>query len=237
MDEITVGIYVPSYKRSNDIETWYVLDGNCTYVVRESEEQKYREAGITKILSAPDELINSAQKVRYWILENTPEDIIIQIDDDVKEFRYTSHFSDVLTKDEIFDELYRVCQIMSDLKIGYGGTRNVANILTYSQEVRFTGTIGTVDIFNKSVFKAKPDPMASYAEDTDRVLQELLINRIVFVSAYFGIVHDIDGKAGGDTDNKTVKKLNTARDYLMQKWGKYYRYQPQNNTSVITVKR
>lgn len=36
----TVGIYVPSYKRSDRIMTWNVLN-DCTYVVRESEEAAY----------------------------------------------------------------------------------------------------------------------------------------------------------------------------------------------------
>ena len=76
----TIGIYVPSYKRYDRIMTWNVLN-DCTYVVRESEEEAYREAGITKILTGPDEEINSLAKVRQWIIDNTPEDIVIQCDD------------------------------------------------------------------------------------------------------------------------------------------------------------
>ena len=41
----TFGIYVPSYKRYDCIKTDKVLN-DCTYVVRESEEQLYRDAGI-----------------------------------------------------------------------------------------------------------------------------------------------------------------------------------------------
>ena len=50
----TFGIYVPSYKRYDCIKTDKVLN-DCTYVVRESEEQLYRDAGVRKILAAPDQ--------------------------------------------------------------------------------------------------------------------------------------------------------------------------------------
>lgn len=43
---------------------------SCTYVVRASEEEKYRAAGITSILTAPDDEINSLAKVRQWIVDN-----------------------------------------------------------------------------------------------------------------------------------------------------------------------
>lgn len=237
MDEITVGIYVPSYKRADQIITWDTLDHNCTYVVRDSEREAYEKAGITKILSAPDEEINSAQKVRYWILDNTPEDIIIQIDDDVKEFRLCSSVSEKLPVDAVMDELYRVSQVMYDLGIGYGGTRNTAAPWNYTSEIAFTGVCGTLTFFNKAKFKAKPDPIASFAEDTDRALQELLVNRIIFVPLYMSTVHDMDYAPGGDSDNKTGNKLNAARNYLSQKWGRYYNYVPESNKSQIKVKR
>ena len=56
----TFGIYVPSYKRYDCIKTDKVLN-DCTYVVRESEEQLYRDAGVRKILAAPDQEIDSFQ--------------------------------------------------------------------------------------------------------------------------------------------------------------------------------
>lgn len=236
-DEITVGIYVPSYKRANDIVTWNVLDGNCTYVVRKSEEEAYLSSGVENVIGVDDELINSAQKVRYWILENRPEDIIVQIDDDVKEFRRCSSETGRLSTYEVMDEIYRIAQVMYDLKIGYSGTRNTAAPFNYVSEFAFSGVVGTFTFFNKDVFKAKPDPLASYAEDTDRVLQELLKNRIILAPLYLSTVHDMDTAPGGDSDSKTGNKLKSARDYLSQKWGKYYSYNPTNNKSSIHVKR
>lgn len=67
MQNKTLGVYVPSYKRAHDIKTYHVLN-HCTYVVRESEEQQYREAGVERILTAPDQEIDSLPKVRQWII-------------------------------------------------------------------------------------------------------------------------------------------------------------------------
>ena len=85
----TFGIYVPSYKRYDCIKTDKVLN-DCTYVVRESEEQLYRDAGVRKILAAPDQEIDSLPKIRQWIIDHTPEDIIVQIDDDIERFSYVN---------------------------------------------------------------------------------------------------------------------------------------------------
>lgn len=237
MENATVGIYVPSYKRFDNVITWNTLEGNCTYVVRDSELKKYTDAGVTNVLSAPDAEINSAQKVRYWILENTQEDVIVQIDDDVKEFRRCSSETGKLSTEEVIDEIYRISQLIVDLGIGYAGTRNTAAPYNYTQEFSFTGVVGTFTFFNKIAFKAKPDPFASYAEDTDRVLQELMFNRIILAPLYLSTVHDMDTMPGGDSDSKTGNGLQAARDYLSHKWGKYYSYNPNNNKSAIHVKR
>ena len=84
MKEKTVGVYCPSYRRSDCIMTQNILN-DVTYVVRASEEEAYRNAGVRKLISAPDEEINSMSKVRQWILDNSPEDIIVQVDDDIKQ--------------------------------------------------------------------------------------------------------------------------------------------------------
>ena len=68
MEEVTLGIYVQSYKRSDKILTANLLE-DCTYVVRKSEEEDYRKAGIKKIWAIDDELINNAIKT-YWYIQN-----------------------------------------------------------------------------------------------------------------------------------------------------------------------
>ena len=47
-EELTLGIYVQSYHRYNKILTQNLLE-RCTYVVRASEADLYRKAGVTYI--------------------------------------------------------------------------------------------------------------------------------------------------------------------------------------------
>lgn len=174
----TVGIYVPSYKRSDCIKTDKVLN-DCTYVVRESEEELYRAAGVRKILTAPDQEINSLPKVRQWIIDNTPEDIVIQVDDDIERFSYVNkiNMEEIADPDVVDGELLRIAQILSDLNLGFASIRMQESVVKYNEEFRFFSTIGLVCWFNKAGLKSRYDENVKFKADTDFQLSELLTNR------------------------------------------------------------
>ena len=50
-EELTLGIYVQSYHRYNKILTQDLLE-RCTYVVRASEADLYRKAGVENVWAA-----------------------------------------------------------------------------------------------------------------------------------------------------------------------------------------
>ena len=55
-------------------------------------------------------------KVRQWILDNSPEDIIIQVDDDIKQILYrTDIVMEIKDPDVIDMEFLRIAQLLSDL--------------------------------------------------------------------------------------------------------------------------
>ena len=87
MEEVKLGIYVPSYGRANTTTTYKLID-DCTYVVRKSEEQAYREAGVPKIWAVDDDKIDNLVKASNYINDHSPEEIIFTIDDDVDYFLY-----------------------------------------------------------------------------------------------------------------------------------------------------
>ena len=91
---ITFNIYVMSYQRPHKIMTKNCLE-YCTYVVREEEADAYRNAGIDDMLVIPKDAtlecggkVHSFMSTLYWIIENTPEDVIFVADDDIKRFCY-----------------------------------------------------------------------------------------------------------------------------------------------------
>ena len=79
---ITFNIYCMSYMRPDAIMTKNVFE-YCTYVVRAEEEEAYRKAGIEDILVIPEGKVHDFMSTFYWIIENTPEDVICIVDDDV----------------------------------------------------------------------------------------------------------------------------------------------------------
>lgn len=238
MQNKTLGVYVPSYKRAHDIKTYHVLN-HCTYVVRESEEQQYREAGVERILAAPDHEIDSLPKVRQWIIDNTPEDVVVQIDDDITGFSYVNKNNLVRIEDmDIVDaEFERIGQILSDLRLGFASIRMQENVIKYNEEFRFQSTIGLICWFNKSGLRSRYDENIRFKADIDFQLQELLYNRIIIVPEYFRARAIYDKNEGGNSVDKNTKTLNATVDYMKAKWGKYYEHNFKTNQSKAKVRR
>lgn len=237
MREKTLGVYVPSYRRSGEIITDKLLL-DCTYVVRKSEEEAYVKAGVRKVLAVEDELINSMSKVREWINHNTPEDIVVQIDDDISSIMYRMDDTTKIEDPEIIQaEFERIAQIVSDLEIGYAGITVTAKPYSYDREFQFAGLVGGIYWYNKDCFKAVMDEKADVKEDTDKVLQELLHNRIIIIPKYLAMSAGIDTNQGGDNINKNMRKIIECNEYMKLKWGRYYEFDARKNTPKINVKR
>ena len=233
----TLGIYVPSYRRPHRIITEHLLNA-CTYVVRKSEEEAYRAAGVKSILAVPDHEIDNMSKTRQWIIDNTPEDIVMQIDDDISEIMYRMDDTTIIEdKDTIDMEFIRIAQILEDLKLGFASITVTAKPWNYTQEFQFAGLVGGIYWFNKEFYKAQMDLKADVKEDTDKVLQELLLNRIIIMPKYIAMSAGIDTNDGGDNINKNSRKINECNEYMKMKWGRYYSFDEKKNTPKIEVKR
>lgn len=213
MKEKTVGVYCPSYRRSDCIMTQNILN-DVTYVVRASEEEAYRNAGVRKLISAPDEEINTMSKVRQWILDNSPEDIIIQVDDDIKQILYrTDIVMEIKDPDVIDMEFLRIAQLLSDLKLGYATITVTPRPYLYQEEFKFNSMGGGIYWYNKECYKAKNDDKADCKEDVDKILQELMYNRIILMPKYlamyvkkFTLVID---------DKKAIPGINLHRKIIL----------------------
>ena len=152
--ESNFGVYVPSYNRYNDKERMYDHLEYCTYVVRQSEAEKYRQAGIEHLWVIEDALIDNIHKVHQYIIDESPEDVICIIDDDGKlMYRHVETYE--MTREEASAELERVGQLIMDLDLGYACTDAVPAPFYYTQEFMFKGMCGGCKWVNKAKFKAK----------------------------------------------------------------------------------
>lgn len=245
---ISFNIYVMSYRRSDAILTKNLFH-QCTYVVREFEAEAYRKSGVTDMLVIPNnaklecgEPVNDFMTTFHWIVENTPEDVIAILDDDLKTYKYRRDVAidiyDELEdpKDVVEDELLRLAQLLVDLNLGFLFTQPAYQLYNYTQEFCFKGMTGSTRIVNKAAWKCKYVPGDEAMSDIDMVFQELLMNRIVLQPRYFhGVTPPTLLNKGGTEDSSSSEKL--FRIAMKNKWGRYYNFDFKKNQTAINVKR
>lgn len=233
----TFNIYVPSYNRYQKILTNNFLE-YCTYVVRKSEENDYRDAGIQSIWAVEDDKIDSFNKVSNYIIENAREDVICIIDDDVNSIVYRLETNEKLTDVEVITrELERIAQLMYDLGIGYGACPSDSNVKYYDRPFKFVGVNGGMKMYNRKVLKARFDEKLKFLSDIDFQLTELLKNRIVLIPNYFCFQCSIDTNSGGSNENKKLRDFNAENELVCNKWGRYYQKADGKSAGRIRVKR
>jgi hypothetical protein len=237
MAEKTFGIYIPSYKRSDTCVTHKMLD-YYKYVVRASEEKLYRAAGIENLVAVEDHKINGFTEVYKWMIENTPEDIICVIDDDLDKFYYRLERSVRITDTHIItDEIERIAQLLSDLEIGFAACDPNPTVWNYSSEFTFKGVPGGCKWINKEHFHVKYDKAVEHNFDIDWMFQELMgKNRIILKPMYFCQGGGMDTNAGGNSD-KSRKEQVTSVELMKLKWGRYFSYNFKNNKPNVKVDR
>lgn len=237
MEEVTLGIYVMSYHRYDKILTASLLE-RCTYAVRASEAEKYREAGIEDIWAMPDEEVDNAIKTYWYIIDNAPEDIVFVMDDDVEDVMYRAEKNVPIGKDKeiIMSEIERIAQLMYDLRVGYACIDATGVPYGYDGEFAFKGTSGSMKWVNKKVFKARPDEDCKFNYDIDLIMQELLHNRIILKPRYLVGKDKQDVNAGGDSGKLRQEQIDSINNMKI-KWGKYFGYNFKNNRPKINVKR
>lgn len=228
-------IYVPSYHRWKETEVFRKVE-YCTYVVRKSEEQYYRDTGIESVLAVDDSEINSFVKVHTYLIQNAKEEVICVLDDDISRWYYRlSYKEEIKNPTVITRELERLGQILMDLGLGLLGTPITA-IPYYYKEWKLSGTIGPIRFYNRPKLKAVYQEMPFFT-DTDFVLQELLLNRIVLKPEYFVTDAKLETNKGGMNTARHKRNQNEAYREMKKKWGKYVHYSPKTNVTKITVKR
>ena len=229
-------IYVPSYGRAETTKTFQLLE-YCTYVVRKSEEEKYRARGIKSIWAVDDCEIDNLCKVSNYIVDHSPEPIIFTIDDDVDHFIYRMEKNEKVTDPEVITaEIERIAQLMLDLEIGFGAEDASIAPWNYASEFEFKGTTGAMRWYNKAVYKSRFREEVYHNCDLDVMLHELLVNRITLKPKYWCVAAGTDVNAGGNS-SKTRQAQKDCIYEMKLRWGKYFDYNLKNNKPRINVTR
>jgi glycosyltransferase involved in cell wall biosynthesis len=230
-------IYVPSYNRAGATTTYKLLD-YCTYVVRKSQEEDYRNAGIKNIWAIDDDKIDSALKVYTYVIENAKEDVIALCDDDIIDFVFRLETLEHTTDSErITSEIEGLAQLTEDLRVGYLTTDSACQPYYQNPFFMVCSTSGAFKIVNRKYYKVKVDWNIEYCNDIDAILQELMTSRIVLHPNYFFAYALIDTNAGGISTDRFRSKVLDSVTAMENKWGKYFRYNYEHNVPKVRVKR
>lgn len=237
---ISFNIYVMSYQRANVHLTDKVLE-YCTYVVREEEAEDYRKNGHENLLVIPTGAVSDFVSTFFWIVENTNEDVIAIIDDDVKHFMYrTIDCVNIKSDDEgknlVSQELERLAQLIVDLEIGMLYPPMSKALYAYDRGFNFLGVPGQFRIVNKKHLKATYNPKDNARGDIDICMQEIQKNRICLREMYF-LPNAFQDKILGAEEYDNRKDHNDYVYALMNKWGRYFEYDFKRNIAKIKVKR
>jgi len=229
-----------SYKRADAILTQNMFE-YVTYVVREEEAEAYRKAGVENVLAIPSGAVNDFMSTLYWIINNTPEEVICIADDDIGHFIYRMDDTTYLEfrdgtpdKEKITSEVERIGQLIKDLGIGLAFDQPSIAPYGYDREFQFKGMPGHIRWINKSAFKAKYDATDPATSDVDMMMQELLHNRIILQPKYLCV------RAGMDTNEGAIEDRQEHLDMveaMKNKWGRYYDYNHKKNYARINVTR
>jgi hypothetical protein len=236
MADIALGIYIPSYRRAKTAITHKWLE-YYQYIVRKSEEEAYRDAGLENILPVEDKKICGLTEVWQWMFDSTPEEIICIIDDDIEKFYYRIDKGEQISDPSIITaEIERIAQIMLDLGIGFCATDPTMAPWNYTSEFEFKGIPGAIKWINKRMFRAKCHKDLEYNLDIDLIFQELITNRVILKPKYFCNKAGTDTNKGGFSDKQRNDQVSCI-DLMKSKWGKYFDYDLKTNKPYIRVER
>lgn len=235
---LSIGFYIPSYNRFDGAIPTLELIEDPTLVVRKSQEKEYKRFGV-KVWAVPDEEIDSLAKVRQYIIDNAPEDLVVQLDDDISFMAYVfkDNYEPIRDKERCTYELTRWGQMIADLGLGVAASQMNHNVMQVNAEFIWKGCVGGVLVFNRECMKSRYDTNVRFSCDIDMMLQELLANRIILVPSYMGIHSEYDRNKGGNNDQKTMDRRKAQVEYLRNKWGSHYAFNFKSNRPKIHVKR
>ena len=240
---ISFNIYVMSYQRYDRVVTQNLFE-YCTYVVREEEADKYREAGVENLLVIPKDCpVWNFMDTLWWTIWNTPEDVIFIADDDITRFIYrmnnwlaidSANFINPV--ETVTAEVERIAQILVDLDLGLAYDGPQKTLYAYDREWNFKGMPGHCRWVNKKCLKAKYDCKDMASSDIDMAMQEMLLNRITLQPKYFlSDAGQMEVNSGGETN--TREETYQGRLAMENKWGKYYQYDIRRNQAKSNIKR
>lgn len=219
--------------------------------VEESEVDAY--AKVTQnIMTHP--MFNTYGKTLNWLLDNLDAPDFMMFDDDLVDIvsmtgRGLRHYKDTETCLAIIEQTYSNLLGLESFGAKYGGWTNSIDPRTFrgTDPFSFSGFIPS----GSAIYRGRNcrfDPRLSLRLDIDYCLEQLRVNRIVFLDRRYSMspygMGAFNGK-GGQAEVRSFERDEAERQLLQKKWGDYIQFltrsskdgSNQASKSVIQVPR
>ncbi|MGA2264185.1 MAG: hypothetical protein ABSH28_22470 [Acidobacteriota bacterium] len=235
-----------SHKRAERMPHLLKLIPTIKIFVADGEADTYLAAGVPKdkLLTHPN--LVGFGRIRGYMDEHTPNEVIVHIDDDLQAINVWSGSGyNVIRDHETIDRVvYVTIQAAMDLGVSIFGWGRRGTPAYFTQNEPFSlkepasaacmGQIGRQ-------FKFDPN-LVGFLEDADLTLQALLKERIIFIDTrYYWHFGKSWGNKGGAQAVRSSQVRMRDVEYIKQKWGRYIECQKKSRGETmsyrITVKR
>lgn len=219
-------VVVPSKGRSDVIhKNTLALLPSATVVVAKEEEDDYRQI-TDNILVHPgaSEGIVGIGAIRQWILDNVEDEIVVQVDDDIR-LAYTQtgiRKRRVVDEESILNIFHQTAIMAKEMgTCVFGYTQNSGRPQAYKPmaPIKLVGWVGAIVGFvGRSV---RYDTELRLRADIDFCLKVLLKHRIVCIDERYDFVHVRFAGSGSNAANRSAERTNQEIAKLQNRWGKY----------------
>lgn len=215
-------IVTPSYKRPRDCITAEYLS-KAKIAVHEFEADEYREHNDNELLAMPDELQKQGMSaIRNWILDNTDDDEVLMIDDDI---RYIGCFKQgqkrQLSEDEVYHLVANGFRMAKELGTKLWGVNLQSDRKFYREYTPFSFSVVVLGPF-MGIIKdpdIRFDERLGLKEDYDYSLQVLKkYRKVLRYNKYHYKARHIEDDGGAAT-YRTMKKEKEQAKLFQEKWG------------------
>ena len=246
---MTLRVVIPSRSRADMLaECSLKIFPQATVCVEESEAEAYSRLTSNLLLHPP---LPSLAAIRNWILDNVPDRVVLQADDDIERvISYVGVRSKSYTDPS---EIMQIVENCAEVAQGFGcylfGFNQTFDPKTFRPQdpFRLNGWVGSVVGFLGRSPSVRADPKLKLRGDIELSMRSLLKQRVIFVDSRFHFV--VGGRftnRGGNASNRSEIRERAELSALTKRWGRFISFGVRSGfgakrikakTTVLHVKR
>ncbi len=204
--------------RAGQVTTVDLLPEWVEMLVPDDEAEIYGSLYPNPILTIPKEVMGLGF-VRNWVLDHFDDETIIMIDDDIKILYCITmeHARRIKNKGEVVQILINSAVMAKDMGVHvFGYTQTDIRKFNGTMPFSLCGWVGCVIGVIGRKYRFRDD---YFKVDIDFCLQNLLVDRILFIDNRYYFYQNRDNNVGGNSIFRTKEGFDKSVRSLKEKWG------------------